>query len=161
LAYIKFGFSFYTILLVALFSLLLVMAMIDFDIKEIPNGIILAILFLGALSFIDSNGVLWWEKLIGLIVMSGPFFIIGFITGGLGGGDIKLLFAAGLFLGWKLIVLGGLLGVIIGGFLAVILLVMKHAGRKSEMPLGPSLALGFIISSLWGNEIINWYINLF
>lgn len=165
LAYVRFGLSFYTVITAVLFSVLLVMSMIDIDIKEIPNGIILTILFLGVLTFFVKDGldysVLWWEKLLGLIVMSVPFLIIGIITGGIGGGDIKLLFAAGLFLGWKLIVLGGLLGVIIGGLTAVMLLIIKRAGRKSEMPLGPSLALGFIIATLWGNVIIEWYTGLF
>lgn len=162
LAYIAFGLSFYTILVIILFSILLVLSMIDIDIKEIPNGIILAILIIGVISFFVNDGpeVIWWHKLLGLVAMSVPFLIIGIITGGIGGGDIKLLFAAGLFMGWKLIILGGLLGVIIGGILAVILMITKKAKKKTEMPLGPSLALGFAIAILYGNNILDWYINL-
>lgn len=167
LAYLKFGMTFYTILTVVFFSVLIVMSMIDMDIKEIPNGIILLILLLGALSFFANKGideayqVLWWEKLLGLVVMSVPFFIIGIITGGIGGGDIKLLFAAGLFLGWKLIILGGLIGVVIGGIAGLCLMIFRKAGRKAEMPLGPSLAMGFVIVLLLGNEILDWYVALF
>ncbi|MGI6701347.1 MAG: prepilin peptidase [Christensenellales bacterium] len=169
LAYLRFGLTFYTILVVVLFSILIVMSMIDIDIKEIPNGIILAIIALGLLTFISSDAFLsrdnfldvLFDKGIGFLIMSVPFLIIGIITGGIGGGDIKLLAAMGLFLGIKLIVLGGLLGVVIGGLVAVALLIFKRAGRKTEMPLGPSLALGFVIATLYGVNIIDWYTALF
>lgn len=151
----------YAILISVFFSILIVMSMIDIDIKEIPNGIVIAILILGIISFFMKDGIEWWEKLIGLFAMSVPFLIIGIITGGLGGGDIKILFAAGLLLGWKLIILGGLIGVIIGGILGIVLIIVKHAGRKTEMPLGPSLAAGFAIALLFGPSLLNWYMSLF
>lgn len=160
LAYMSFGLSLQSFLSIIFFSILLVMSMIDIDIKEVPNAIILAIFAIGIISFFSNDGILWWEKLLGLVVMSVPFLIIGIITGGIGGGDIKLLFVSGLFLGWKLIILGGVFGVIIGGMTGLILLVMRRAGRKSEMPLGPSLATGFVIATLWGGQIINWYMGL-
>lgn len=163
LVYAIFGLSVYTVLTGILFSVLLVMSMIDYDIKEIPNGIIVIILSIGIISYIldiASGDFVWWDKVLGMFIMSAPFLLIGILTGGIGGGDIKLLFAMGAFLGWQLIILGGLIGILIGGIIGVCLLVFKKAGRKTEMPLGPSLAMGFVIATLWGNTILDWYISL-
>jgi leader peptidase (prepilin peptidase)/N-methyltransferase len=161
LAYLKFGISLYTFLVIIFFSLLIILSMIDIDIKEIPNALIIALVVIGLIDFANTGRLIWWEKLAGGGGMFLIFAIIGILTGGLGGGDVKLVGAAGLFLGWKLILMGTLIGIFIGAAIGVVLLITKKAGRKSEMPFGPSLAAGFVFAILIGPEILNWYIGLF
>lgn len=73
----------------------------------------------------------------------------------MGGGDVKLMASAGLLLGWKLILLAFILGCI---FASVIhLLKMRFTDADSRLAFGPYLSAGIIVSILFGNNIINWY----
>ena len=71
------------------------------------------------------------EHLIGMVCVSGVLEILYLVSGGgaIGGGDIKLMFACGLILGWKLILLAFVLGCIIGSVVHIIRMVRKKAGR--------------------------------
>ncbi len=157
--YLVLGFSIGTVILCIVFSILLVMSMIDIDIQEIPNALILSIVVL-AIPYVFASGLPLWEHILGAFVMSIPLFVVGIITGGIGGGDIKLLFATGILLGYKLTLVAGLAGIIIGALVGVVLLISRKAGRKTAMPLGPALASGFVIAALWGNQVFDWYIGL-
>ena len=49
---------------------------------------------------------------------------------------------------------------ILGGIIASLILILKLKERKGEIAFGPYLAMGAIISLLYGTEIINWYMSL-
>lgn len=162
-AYLVFGFGWYSVLLCVLFSVLLVVSCIDLDIMEIPNGLVIAIAVLGLAPFIASffshNGLPsdlpWWGYLVGMAASSVPLFLIALVTrGGIGGGDIKLMAALGLFCGWKVVLLGTFFGVILGGLMGALMLLLFGKNRKAMMPLAPALALGTVIALLWGEPII-------
>ena len=78
--------------------------------------------------------------------------------GGMGGGDIKFIAAAGALLGWQKVLLiiftGAFLGSIIGG----ILMIAKLSTRKSQIPFGPFLAIGTGIAIFYGDKIVQLYI---
>jgi leader peptidase (prepilin peptidase)/N-methyltransferase len=76
----------------------------------------------------------------------------------IGGGDVKLMAAAGLLLGWKNIILAFLLGCIIGS--VIHLLRMKLSGADHVLAMGPYLSVGIAVAALWGDTLINWYISL-
>ena len=67
----------------------------------------------------------------------------------------------GAFLGWKLVLLAILLGVLAGGAVAIALLTTGSKGRKDPVPFGPFLALGAVLSLLWGNDLLGWYLGRF
>ncbi|HYR39098.1 MAG TPA: A24 family peptidase, partial [Methylomirabilota bacterium] len=77
---------------------------------------------------------------------------------GMGGGDPKLGAMIGAFLGWKLALLAILIGVWSGGAVAIALLATGRKGRKAAIPFGPFLALGGVISLLWGRSLLAWYL---
>ncbi|MEW6276622.1 MAG: prepilin peptidase, partial [Bacillota bacterium] len=81
--------------------------------------------------------------------------------GGMGGGDIKLGAVTGLFLGWPLGPLGIFWGICLGGLLGILLLLFKLKGRKDPIPFGPFIALGSLLSLLWGREFLAWYFGHF
>lgn len=143
----------------ALYSLLMVLAVIDWRTFEIPNGLNLAILVLGAVQLAADAGH-WKTYLIGMASVSLVFLLLWFLTGGagLGMGDVKLMAAAGLLLGWPRILLSVIVGSVSG---AVIHLIrMKHgAGRK--LAFGPYLAAGIWFSALFGEPVIAAYLSLF
>jgi leader peptidase (prepilin peptidase)/N-methyltransferase len=40
------------------------------------------------------------------------------------------------------------------------LLLIKKKGRKDALPFGPFLALGALLSLLWGHEIVHLYLRV-
>lgn len=140
-------------------SALLVLSIIDWRTYEIPFGINVFLFALGvAMTILDRGNLA--EHLIGMICVSGLLGILYLLTGGraIGGGDIKLMFACGLILGWKLILLAFFLGCIIGSVVHIIRMSVKKAGRMLAM--GPYLSAGILLAALWGNAWINWYLSL-
>lgn len=103
---------------------------------------------------------------IGCLIGGGSFFAIAFLSEkllkkeGLGGGDIKLSAGMGLFLGWE----RWLLSVLIASVSASVILVFCRNKQKDEenreYPFGPFLTIGFAVALLFGELIINWYLNL-
>lgn len=95
---------------------------------------------------------------IGLVL----FLLIVLVSrGGMGWGDVKLAALIGLVTGFPLVFIALLIGVILGGVVAVLLLTLKIKKRKEAIPFGPFLALAAIATLLWGNSILSWYRGLF
>ena len=78
---------------------------------------------------------------------------------GIGFGDVKLMAAAGLLLGWKLIILSLGLGCVLGSIIHITLMYVKDKDRV--LAFGPYLSLGIFISMLYGEQIIEWYLHMF
>jgi len=91
------------------------------------------------------------------------FFLIVFLINpkGMGMGDVKLACLIGLVTGLPLVIVGLLTGIFLGGLVAVVLLLLRLKGRKDVIPYGTFLAIGPILTLLWGNDIFNWYLNFF
>ncbi len=90
------------------------------------------------------------------------FFLVVIISrGGMGWGDVKLAALVGLVTGFPLALVALLIGVILGGVVAVLLLSLKIKRRKEAIPFGPFLSLAAIATLLWGNDILSWYQGLF
>ena len=141
-------------------SALLVLSVIDFRTYEIPFGINLFILALGLVrAATDFSDILTY--LIGLFSVSIVLAILYYATGGkaIGGGDVKLMAACGLLLGWKLIILAFLLGCVLGAVIHVIR--MKVSGEGRVLAMGPYLSMGVLIASLWGERMLDWYVGQF
>nr|MBI5456082.1 prepilin peptidase [Candidatus Levybacteria bacterium] len=80
---------------------------------------------------------------------------------GMGGGDIKLSFLLGLFLGFPGIIVALYLAFLTGGVLSIILIVWKKkAFLKDTLPFGPFLIAGTVISLFWGNQIYLYALSL-
>ncbi len=102
----------------------------------------------------------WYEYVIGLFAVSVPLFIIYLVSRGrgIGGGDVKLMAAAGLFLGWKYAILALMLGCLFGSVIHIAR--MKISGEGSVLAMGPYLAAGIICALWFGQPIIEWYMGL-
>ncbi len=166
LSYIVFGLHYMTAISAFFLSVLIVIAFIDIEILEIPNILIVALLIPAVamliLSFFNLGYERWWEHLIGMASVGGLLFLITLITrGGIGGGDILLTLVAGLFLGWRRVLLAAFIGIIIAAFLGIVLMLAYGKTRKQAIPLAPSLALGIAISALLGTQIIAEIGNIF
>jgi leader peptidase (prepilin peptidase)/N-methyltransferase len=141
-------------------SALIVLSVIDFRTYEIPLGINIFILALGLIRVLTDIRN-WHIYLVGLCAVSIVLAILYYATGGraIGGGDVKLMAACGLLLGWKLIIFAFLLGCVLGAVIHVIR--MKVSGESRVLALGPYLSMGVFIAALWGNQMISWYLGQF
>lgn len=122
-------------------------AVIDLKTYEIPVGYNLFIGVLGIIRlFTDLPN--WQQYVIGFFAVSSLFFTMHLFTkgNGIGGGDVKLMAAAGLFLGWKRI----FLALAIGSFTALVvhtaLIIFKKKGHM--LAFGPYLSVGIFCALL-------------
>ena len=87
-------------------------------------------------------------------------FIVIISRGGMGWGDVKMAALIGIVTGY-LVFVALFLAVILGGLVAVVLLLFKLKKRKEGIPFAPYLSLGAMITLLFGKSILNWYLGLF
>ena len=153
----RYGISIEALLYCFLMSALIVLSVIDFRTYEIPVGINVFIFCLGVVRVVTD-----WDHLgtylIGFVSLSAVLLILYYITNGrgIGGGDVKLMAATGLLLGWQCNLLSFALGCIVGSVIHV--LRMRLSGEDHVLALGPYLSIGIAISALWGNDFIQWYL---
>jgi prepilin signal peptidase PulO-like enzyme (type II secretory pathway) len=144
-----------------LYAVLAAIFFIDIKHLIIPDSLNIAIIVLALVMFFIRPDFKFPEYLTGALIISAPLLIIAIITKrGVGGGDVKLFFALGLFLGWKLTLLTAFLSFVSGGLIAAVLIAAKKAGRKTELPLGPPVCAAAVIATLFGDMLIDRYISL-
>lgn len=94
------------------------------------------------------------------------FFLVVYLVtnlvykGGFGYGDVTLAGLIGLIFGFPMGVIALFAGIFIGGLFAIGLLIIKRK-RKQFIPYGTFLALGPMVTLLWGNNILLWYLGFF
>lgn len=82
----------------------------------------------------------------------------------MGGGDIKLIFVTGLYLGWARNILALFFACIIGIVTASIQQQSTQNEEEEEsfyFPFGPSIAMAAVLVLFVGNPILDWYLSLF
>ena len=77
---------------------------------------------------------------------------------GIGGGDVKLMAAAGLCVGWQNIVFALFAGCIIGSVIQCIKMAVTKEGRM--FAFGPYLSMGIFMAILFGHRFFDWYLGL-
>jgi len=141
-------------------SLLTLASLVDLYERIIPNEVVVAGLAIGLLLLITApfESRPWSDALIGSVAAFGFFLILAILVkGGMGFGDVKLAAVIGLFLGVKWVGMGLVLSFLAGGLVGVALLVLRRVGRKAMIPFGPFLAIGAVVTVLYGVEIWTWY----
>lgn len=154
------GFQVQSILYCLLASALLTLSIIDLRTYEIPFGINVFIFVLGIFQVgIDLSH--WIDYCIGFVAVSGFLYLLFKVSKerAIGGGDVKLMAAAGLLLGWKLIIPAFFVGCILGSIIHPIR--MKVCKADHVLAMGPYLAAGIILATLWGDFFISWYLSFY
>ena len=151
-------------------SMLLALGVVDWNTEYIPVEYTGVIFVCGLIRlFADVSN--WWQYVIGLIAVSGFLYIVDIIstpilrkrygddvTHAMGDGDIKLMAATGLLLGWKLNFLALGLGCITGSVIHLLLMRIKKGER--QFAFGPYLSLGVYLSMICGEQLVSWYLNM-
>jgi leader peptidase (prepilin peptidase)/N-methyltransferase len=79
----------------------------------------------------------------------------------MGGGDVKMLAMIGAFLGWKLVLVTLVLSSVLGSLIGMIVIATRRGGMKHALPYGTFLALGALAASLFGDQIVAWYVGMY
>jgi prepilin signal peptidase PulO-like enzyme (type II secretory pathway) len=136
-------------------GLLVTVSLVDFQTRRIPNSLVLALFGWAVVQVIWLGQPTPVEAGLGLALAGGMFLVIALIgRGALGSGDVKLAAALGAVLGFPLALSGLLLGVVLGGVAALVLLITRRVGRKDPIAYGPYLALGAWI--VWTRALGLW-----
>ncbi|MCB1030042.1 MAG: prepilin peptidase [Acidimicrobiales bacterium] len=154
-----------------LFSVLLVLSVIDLELYILPNRItyptmVVSALAIPVLSFMvaeNPGAAIMWAYICavafaGLLLLT----LVGYAAitrkDGMGMGDVKLAVILGMWLGWLHPVLP-LVALIVSSFVGIVVGVgfMMKRGKSDYFPFGPSLAIGTIIVVLAANPIIRFY----
>jgi leader peptidase (prepilin peptidase)/N-methyltransferase len=144
------------------------LALIDLDVKRLPNSIVLpsylvAAALLGMAAVIQHDGGAYIRALLGMGALFGFYFLLAFIyPAGMGFGDVKLAGVLGLYLGWLgwgEVISGGFLGFLFGGVVGVALMVLQKAGRKTQIPFGPYMLAGTLVAVVAGGALADLYLD--
>jgi len=104
---------------------------------------------------------------IGIVVGGGSIWLIGlfgkkvFKKEAMGFGDVVLMAGVGAWQGWKMVLLAIFLGALVASICYLPLIIVRKAKLDSELPFGPYLAAGSMISLLFGWGILSWYLGLY
>jgi len=139
-------------------SLLIVIAVIDFEHHLVPNRLVypgLLLALAGAFVPVPPEPL---SALAGGAIAFGTLFAIAALSpGGMGMGDVKLAAFVGLSLGFPLAVPIVLLAFVSGGLVGGLLLMTKRARPGDAVPFGPFLALAGVLGLLLGDRLlISW-----
>ena len=163
------------------FCLLLVLAFIDLFHRILPDILNLSGLLLGLLvSPFQVPAFFHWRvseeivtpiwtnyplSLLGIVVGGGLLWLVSAIyykaTGieGMGFGDVKMLAMMGAFLGWRLALLSIFLGSVMGALVGTAVILILGKGRRYPLPFGTFLALGAMVTTLWGDFLLRLYMS--
>jgi leader peptidase (prepilin peptidase)/N-methyltransferase len=170
---------------IAVFELLLLMALIDQRHKIIPEEINIAIAacgigivsilstmetavfqhsFLGGYSLLfgGQSGLLI-NRVIAMSAAVGYFGVLLLATKGrgIGMGDLKLCAVMSIAFGWPDTVFMIALAFVIGAAWSAILVLRNKKRLKSAVPFGPFIDLAALATVLAGEKVLGWYFSLF
>lgn len=160
-----FGITAMMFLLFIMFGCMIVIFVIDLRHMIISDGLVLIASVAAVIPlFMYPGSYGLKDSVLGVLAGSGSLFLL-YVVGILvwnkaviGGGDVKLFIPIGILLGWKATLLCLYLAILSGGIVCMILLLMKKRGKGSMVPFGPFIVMAFVVSVLYGNDIINWYL---
>jgi len=141
------------------------LAHVDLDVHRLPDLIVLPsypisfVLLLVPTLVTGQGGLLVRAVLAGLALFT-LYLVLALVSpggGGLGFGDVKLAGVLGLFLGWvgwSPVVVSVMAAFLIGGLLALTLLLLRRASRSSHIAFGPAMILGAWVALLFPVRLI-------
>jgi leader peptidase (prepilin peptidase) / N-methyltransferase len=155
-------------LLAPFLGLMLALALIDLRWRVVPNRITYPALavFLAAIAagHLAGAGVDGLRGLAGLALYAGPLFVLALaLPHGMGLGDVKLAALIGLVLGslgLAYVAVAAFTGIVAGGLGATLAMAVMGYGRKQQIPFGPFLAAGAVVSAFSAPWIAGMYLSL-
>jgi leader peptidase (prepilin peptidase)/N-methyltransferase len=147
----------------------LALALIDFDVKRLPDVLtlpsyVVAAALLGLAAGLGSHPGAPLRAVIAAAAVGGFYFVVWFIyPAGIGYGDVKLAPVVGAYLGWisyGATAVGVFLGFLYGSVIGVAVMAAGKANRKSKLPFGPFILAGALTGILVGQRLADAYLSV-
>ncbi len=145
------------------FSIAIILFFIDSFHKILPDILTIPLIFIGFIFTFFAKDISIINSLLSSIIVFAILYLISYIYYkstnkiGLGGGDIKLFSAIGAFFGFQ----GVVFILFFSSVLAVFWYVFSKMKREDQLPFGPFIIFAAFLFFLFGNNIIQSYLNLF
>jgi leader peptidase (prepilin peptidase) / N-methyltransferase len=157
--FLRFGASGRAAVGAAFVATLVVLSVIDFERRILPDLIVLpaTALLLAAQIALAPDRTLEWI----LAALGASFFLFAALLAyprGMGMGDVKLALLLGVVLG-NAVAVAFMVGML-AALVPSIAILVRHgaAGRKMGIPFGPFLALGGVVALFWGEAMLDAYL---
>ena len=148
-----------TVILVCFFTILILASIQDIKKREITDMFWLIIMVMSVLSVWLHQGIPVKERVIGAACAALPFLLLTLILpGAFGGGDIKLLFSCGLFLGARIVMVSSVIAILTAGGYVMLRFIVQSDKKREAFPLVPFLSVGMLVGYLFYQQIIDWYL---
>ena len=155
--FFKFGVTFDFLIYAVVAPILVIITAIDIEHQIIPDVITLPGIVLGLVA--GSYTIGYIDSFLGFLIGGGLFYLLAVLSnGGMGGGDIKFIAAAGALVGWQKVLLIIFIGAFLGSFVGLFQIAVQKRSRKSLIPFGPFLAAATLTTLFYGNLLIKLYI---
>lgn len=156
----------YSVIAMLASSLLICIFFIDLEHMLIFNRFSISIAVLGIVAMFFDNFTSIADHIIGGVVGGGLFVLLYFASiwilkkEGFGWGDVKLVAAAGLLLGWQKLIFAMLVASVIGSIVLLLIRAIKNDEQGKEYPFAPFIVAGIMVAMFVGTNVIEWYTNL-
>lgn len=138
------GFNINMVLLAIATAILIAIIFIDLQYYEIPNEYNLTLLLIGIV-WIFTHLSTWQNWVLGGIISFGFYLLLMMLSkGNLGGGDVKLVGALGLMVGFQWLIPFIMVTFLMGSIVSLVLLFLKKKKKQDKIAFGPYISLGFI-----------------
>ena len=162
-AILVWGAEWQALVMAVFFTILLGIALTDLSHYIIPDAFSIGGLIMGLALALLPGGLTIVQAAIGAVLGFGLLFVVAWLgewifrKPAMGGGDIKMMAMVGAFLGPVGVVLTIFLGALLGS------LIFGPISLKTGklVPFGIFLALGALVTAIWGDAMIDWYVQTF
>lgn len=131
---------------IIIFSSLVLLSYIDIKKRIIPDKIIFSLIIPGIFLNLLISDICIKDMILGFLFGGGSLFLISFILGGIGGGDIKFMAIMGLYIGLNSTVKALTISFIVSGFISIFLILFKIKSYKDSIAFGPFLSIGILLA---------------
>jgi prepilin signal peptidase PulO-like enzyme (type II secretory pathway) len=152
------------VLWLGILTTLIILAVYDLRWMILPDKVVypaigLGIIYMLVNAFSVHNWMAVRGPLAAAFLVTGVFYGIAAFSGGraMGGGDVKLVFLMGLLLGLKGTALAMLIAFNTAAIIGIALIVTHKKRRRDHIPFGPFLVGATVITFLYGQSVIDWY----
>lgn len=143
-------------------SLLVLVFIFDYRASIIPDRLTIPAMIIALIANL-MLGVDVVTLLLGGFLL-GSFFAVQFLISKgrwVGGGDIRLGMVMGFLLGPWLGLEALLISYVAGSMVGVGLLISQKRDMQSHVPFGTFMAIGTVVTMLWGQQLLDWYLGFF
>jgi leader peptidase (prepilin peptidase)/N-methyltransferase len=143
LIYYKYGHTLKIAKYILIIQIILSITAVDLSMKLIPDRLNIALFVIGIINLFVTKS--YYSGIMSFFISGLLFLGLALITGGIGGGDVKLIAPLGLIFGIIPTLYLICYSFIVAGAVSIILMITKKAKMGTEIALAPYIGIATII----------------